>query len=201
MIIKYPKTGYIAALVVFVLGISALGYLIYYGITNYSEEYQRMAAPGKQVLQLNKPGQYTIFYEFVSEFNGKYYDTSEVPPDMTYIVTDMSTGSQVTIKHPYGKTTYNLSDHYGVSVKDFDITKPGKYELAAQYNSLQEGPEVVLAIGQSHIGAIVACIFGGFALLFVTLGLSFLIAIVTFIRDRNRKQQQPVTQGMGPFIQ
>ncbi|MGE5418430.1 MAG: hypothetical protein ACM3UZ_16950 [Acidobacteriota bacterium] len=192
---------HIVAVVIFVLGMSALGYLIFHGLTNYNVEYQRITAPGQHELKLDKVGKYTIFYEYYSVLNGKEYNNSSSNPDLLYAVTDLSTGKQIKLTAPEGASTYESDEHEGRSILEFDVAKPGKYEIAARYEDVEEGPELVLAVGQDFILQIILCFLGGITLLTFTVGGAFWIWPPSEGGIPKQTAESFRTRNMGPYIE
>ena len=79
---------------------------------------------------------------------------------------------------------------------DFKIDRPGIYEIAAQYPEGQEGPEVVLAVGQGFTMRVLTTVFGGLAIVFGSIGLAVAIAVITFLKRMRaeRAVQRPDAQ-------
>lgn len=192
---------HIVSAIIFVLGMSALGYLIFYGWTHYNVEYQRITVPGQHELMLDKPGTYTIFYEYYSVLNGKEYNNSSSTPDLLYAVTDLSSGKQLKLTAPQGSSTYESDEHEGRSLLEFDVLKPGKYEVAARYEDVEEGPELVLAVGQDFILQIILCFLGGIMLLTFTVGGAFWIWPPTDYSGSQPSKPSFRNRSMGPYIE
>ncbi|MGO8917215.1 MAG: hypothetical protein ACLQJR_15015 [Stellaceae bacterium] len=139
----------------------------------------RMIAPGEVEITL-QPGSYTLFHEFRSVLNGRYYESDDVSGLNLHI--NSSNGEPIALRGG-ANANYEIAGHAGVSVADFDIDEPGTYTFVSAYNR-RNGPEAVLAVGQGVIGRIFALVLGTIAIAFAGVGSGIAIASITYVKRR-----------------
>jgi hypothetical protein len=81
-----------------------------------------------------------------------------------------------------------LGNRAGRSVLEFNIERPGLYQVSATYPDDGDGQRVVLAIGQGVAGIITATVIGGLAAIFGSILLAGIIALVIFVQRRRAKK-------------
>jgi len=176
------------AAAVFVAGCVYFGVFLWQNISRIGENLTQVVVPGKSQLTLSKPGKYTIFYEHQSVVGNKVYSTGQELSGLECSLVSMDTGAEIALSPSAMNSTYSLGSRSGVSVFDFQIERPGAYELSAQYSEGREGPEVVLAIGQGFAEDIFKTVFGALGILFGSIGLAVAIIVITLIkRDKAKK--------------
>jgi hypothetical protein len=84
-----------------------------------------------------------------------------------------------------------------VAVLDFEIEAPGEYELSVEHTE-GSGPQLVLSWGKGFNKRLLGTVFSGIGVMFVTLGLSISLAVVTLIRQIRAKRQAGESGGISP---
>ena len=79
----------------------------------------------------------------------------------------------------------------------FNINQPGIYEFSASYPQGQEGPEIVLAMGQGFMKKLLGTIFGGLALFFGSIAIAIAITVVTLLKRKRAREQWESNYGYG----
>ncbi len=177
------------AAAVFVAGCVYFGVFLWQNISRIGENLARVVVPGKSQLTLSKPGKYTIFYEHQSVVGSKVYSTSRDLSGLECSLVSKDTGADIALSPSTMNSTYSLGSRSGVSVLEFQIEGAGTYELSAHYSEGQEGPEVVLAVGEGFAQDILKTVFGALGILFGTIGLAVAIVVITLIkRDKAKKR-------------
>ena len=155
------------------------------GLTGMAQSLTRVVAPGTFDLNLDKPGQYTVFHEYESVVGGQVYSNPGGLDGLTCTLTDKATGRSIPVVAASASATYSMGSYAGRSVFDFTIPSPGVYTLTAQYAGGAAGSQAVLSIGHGFMGSVVGQILKLFvaigALIFSIL-LSTLIFILTIVR-------------------
>lgn len=177
------------AAVVFISGWVLFGLFFYRNLSGISSKLQQVVVPGKTELSLNRPGSYTIYYEQESVVGSKVYSTSRSLSGLECTVTAKATGEEVALSRAAVSSRYSVGGRSGYSVFDFKIDRPGIYEIAAQYPEGQEGPEVVLAVGQGFTMRVLTTVFGGLAIVFGSIGLAVAIAVYTAVKRHKAMRQ------------
>lgn len=179
----------LAALVV-ITGLLIFGWMAYSALSDMGGDLVQMAAPGTAELDLDKVGEYTIFYEDVSVVEGRFYSTGEtVPPGLVIELLDLSTGEKLELSPPFGSSTYTFAGRSGRSIAAFEIDHPGVYRMTASYPPGREGPQVVLAVGTGLFGGIISKIVVAIAALFGSIVIGAAI-LISGERKREREEER-----------
>jgi len=173
----------------FISGWLLFGLFLFRNLSRISSELQQVVVPGKTELSLNRPGSYTIYYEYESVVGSKVYSSSRSLSGLECTVASKAMGQEVTLSRTAVSSRYSVGGRSGYSVFDFKIDRPGIYEISAQYPEGQEGPEVVLAVGQGFTMRVLTTVFGGLAIVFGSIGLSVAIAVYTAVKRHKALRQ------------
>jgi len=137
----------------------------------------RAIFPGEVVVPIAAPGNYVIYYESPSEFDGRVFDTGSRVPGMKFTVINNDTEEKLPVDRPSVSETYNINGRRGRSVLEFRVFKPGSYTVVGRYEDGQANQEAVIAVGNVHIARLALLIIAGiFSIL--TLGSGALLIIV-----------------------
>ncbi len=168
---------YLTPIVAIAIGVVVFGFFLYKSLSDLSASLTQTLMPGTTEVSLAKPGNYTVFHEYKSVFDGTHYSSSMDLSGLQCSLVSVSTGKTVKLNEPSGSAKYTLADRSGISVFAFIINQPGLYEFTCGYAEGREGPETVLAIGIAFFGDLINMIFVGFLIL----GASALTAVAAFI--------------------
>lgn len=182
--IKPRKYWYVISVLIFIIGISAFVLWLVKGLSGITNGNQQFVVPGRSEIFLSEPGKYEIFYEYRSVINGKVYLTEKTLLGLQCTLKDKATDQFISMENPSISSNYSLGGRAGISVLEFTVKKAGIYVLSAQYSSGKEGQEAVLAIGKSVGEKIFSVIIVGIAILILTMALSIVIFVVTFLMRR-----------------
>lgn len=163
-------------MVIILAGLLSIVFLIIGFVKGSQNDTFRIVVPGEKMMNLTKPGAYTIFYEFRSVVNGKSYTTESNLVGLRCALVNMSTGKEVLLLEPSGYTHYNNWDREGTSVLEFKIKKPGKYQFEGWYEKGKTGEKVVLAISPED-GRLFILILECIGIFIAAVGVSVLMAI------------------------
>ena len=155
------RKGYVAAAVLFVLGLTAAGAFLFLRLPDLGEGIQQVVVPGATELRLEEPGGYTIYHETGVTVDGRYYASDEVA-GLAVSITDPG-GAPIEVRGAGTTTSYEFGGRKGRSVL-----------------GVSHGFGQGLAI---TIGGTLALAFGSAS---VALGL----AIVTFVRRHRARRGQ-----------
>jgi uncharacterized membrane protein len=150
------------------------------------EDGTQFVAPGRHALML-KPGNHVVWNDHLTVFGGRSYHSSKQLPDgVQFTVT--GSGGAVTLRRASGASYKGLNNER-VSVMQFDVAQPGRYEIAVQGDFEPR----VFSVGPDHIGAVLWTVFGAVATLFVSWGAGIGIAAWAFIRREQAREAAPRT--------
>lgn len=177
---------------VFIIGIAAFIIILIKGIFSSVDQIDtRVVVPGTEVIELEGTGKYNIYFEHRSVVDGKVFETSNINGLMCTLK-NTATGEFINLTNPSLSSNYSVGGRKGYSIFEFSITKRGSYELTAWYES-GDGEEAVLAISKGLGSSILKIVFLCLGILFVTIGLSLTIFIVT-LRKRRKANNTKLNQ-------
>ncbi len=186
--IKPTRWYYGLAVVVFIIGGSLFTLFLFNSLRGLTEALTQVVVPVKSDITFPGAGKYTIFYEYQSVVGNRLYFTGERLSGLQCTLTSKVTGHRIALSRPSARSTYSLGGRKGVSVLEFNIDQPGIYEFSASYPRGQEGPEVVLALGQGFLKNLMGTIFGGLALFFGSGGIAIAIIVATALKRQKAKK-------------
>lgn len=141
-----PSRWYYAlAALIFLAGATLSAWFLFSSLTSMGSQLQQFSAPGSAELLLENSGEYTIFFEEETYFNGTFYSAEQNVSGLRLEVKERDSGQKLPLYSPAGSFTYSLGGRTGRSIAAFTVDRPGAYELSASYKD--QGPEVVLAVG------------------------------------------------------
>lgn len=177
------KAGYWLAPLPLLVGIAIALWVGLGAVAEVSHAFTRIVAPGTGVVAFEKPGNYTIFHESESVVDGRVYVAKNIS-GMKVDVAPEAGGAAIAVHPPSVHSTYTLGGSSGESMLEFAVAEPGRYRVTAAYQSGQDGPKTVLAIG----GGVIGTIFRAVAIVLVAIlfgfGLSLALLLTTYFRRR-----------------
>jgi uncharacterized membrane protein len=181
---RVPGSGwYILAGALALGGVFAAAGMVAWLVATWEESIQ-FVAPGRHALTL-KSGNHVVWNDHLTVFEGRSYRSSKQLPDgVQFTVT--GSGGPLTLRRASGASYKGLNTER-VAVMQFDVAKPGRYEIAVQ----GDFPPRVFSVGPDHIGAVLWTVFGAIAVLFVSWGAGIGIAAWAFIQREQAREAAP----------
>jgi len=182
---RVPGSGwYVLAGALAVGGILAAAGMVAWLVLAWEDGVQFLA-PGRQALML-KAGNHVIWNDHVTVFEGRSYRSSrELPGGVQVTVTD-SGGADVALRSASGMS-YKGSSTERVAVMQFDVPRPGRYEIAVRGDFQPR----VFSVGPDHVGAVLWTVLGALAALFVGWGAGIGIAAWAFLQREHAREAAP----------
>jgi hypothetical protein len=186
------RTKYMLGSVLGVIGIIGFILFVVFLFRQIKEQSPKiqLVVPGAHEIELNKPGKYTIFYEYRSVVDTRVFMTGEaLPAELLVTLYSRAGANEVELDRPAMNNTYNMGGRAGISLLEFDIDSPGAYIVNARYAGGVEKPDIVLAIGQFKIFGV---IFGAIGIFFVSLIIAVtgcVIVLVAYLKSRKLKKE------------
>ena len=186
------------AVLIIILGFVAFAEYLFAGVSSTESGLMQLTAPGSAELNLKVPGEYTIFYESQSYFNGSVYNTGgQMPGGLKIIVSEKASGETLATYTATG-TTYSMGGRSGQSITTFKVERPGLYWINTSYAKVP-GPEVVLAVGKGFVEGIFHLITVAMLLLFGSIAIAAVITFVTYTRRKKafllQKEEEKMIRG------
>ncbi len=155
----------------------------------------RAIFPGEVTVSFSAPGEYEIYYENISEFDGRVFDTGSRVPGLAFTVTDNETGETIAVQRPSMSEKYEINGRRGRAVLQFHVARPGSYKIAARYDDNEQHEEAVFAVGNPHIARLAVLIIGGIFCILAFGGGSVLVIVLieTWRYSSKRKLQAAAT--------
>jgi hypothetical protein len=185
------------AVLIIILGFLAFAGYLFTGISSTQNGLMQLTAPGDAELNLKEPGEYTIFYENQSYFNGSVYNTGGQIPGLKIGVSEKASGETLNTYTAAG-TTYSMGGRSGQSITAFRVERPGLYWINTSYPRVP-GPEVVLAVGKGFVEGIFHLITVAMLILFGSIAIAAVITFVTYTRRKkailSQKEEEKMIRG------
>jgi len=179
-----PSLWYYAlAVLIVVSGFAAFAGLLYSGISGSVEGLIQIKAPGNAELNLSGSGEWTVFYENNSYFDGKIYSTGEEISGLEIQVREKATGLDLAVYPAKVSHSYSLGSRSGRSILAFQAERAGLYQINSSY-SARIGPEIMLSVGKGMAEGLISSIAISMALLFGSIVLASIVAYYTFSRRK-----------------
>jgi hypothetical protein len=177
------------AILIIIVGFIAFAGFIFTSVSDMGESLMQVEVPGSADLDLEEPGEYTIFYENQTYFNGKFYSTDEQIPSLQINVSEIATGSYLKTYPSPGSFTYDFGSRSGRAITSFKVDRPGNYRINASYSE-GPGPDVVLAVGKGIVEGIFSSILTSLAALLGSIAVAAIISFVTYTRRKKALTQK-----------
>jgi len=178
---KVNRGFFKSAILIFTVGIIALTAFIIYSVIGIKDSMQKVEVPTNQTLYFKDSGKYTVFYEYNDDIQ-EQLNNDEVKK-LNVTLTDNNTNSIVQIFKVSGKSNYSSIGRGGKSFLEFNIEKPGNYDLDAAYKD-NSGGKLTLAIARDFTKRILITVFGSIAILFGTISIGIFIIASSIRKNR-----------------
>ena len=171
------KGWYWAAGIIAAASTAAVVALVVWLVLSFDSN-QQFLVPGRHTVELSEPGEYVVWNDHRTVFDGRTYDESEkLPAGIKIAVVDVASGKELAVASTSG-STFSSGTTERVSFAQFTIERPGRYEIA-----VTGAPEPrVFSVGKDMALQIVGVIFGSFALLLGGYSAAAGIAIWAYIK-------------------
>ncbi|HQQ36834.1 MAG TPA: hypothetical protein PK602_01910, partial [Methanothrix sp.] len=174
---------YALAIFIVLSGFAAFAGLLYSGISDSVSGLMQIIAPGNAELNLSESGEWTIFYENNSYFDGKVYSTGEEISGLEIRVREKATGIDQAVYPANLSHSYSLGSRSGRSILAFQAARAGVYQFNSSYPD-SAGPEIMLAVGKGMAEGLFSSIALSMALLFGSILLASIVAYYTYSRRK-----------------
>ncbi|MBW3595620.1 MAG: hypothetical protein KY391_08590 [Actinobacteria bacterium] len=183
--VRPPKSRYLIALVLFLLLFVPALVAFLNGLDGITEGLIRVPVPGEADVDL-EAGKWTVFYEYVGEFEGRTYVTSIETPGISVVVTGRD-GQQLPVVSSNSSFNYNTGGHSGYSIGEFRTDYDGTHRVTTMLTDPGESGPYLIAIGRD-LGKATALLVLGILGMLASGFVAFIAWLVVFImRYRARK--------------
>lgn len=187
--IRPSRWFYLMALALIAAG-AVCGYkLLFRAINTMQVGLTQAVFPGEITVSFAAPGNYQIFYEDHSEFNGRVFDTGSRVPGLKFTVTNSETGETLSLHRAAISETYEMNGRSGRLVLQFHVAKPGSYKVAANYDDDQQHEDAVFAVGNFQFGRFTLLLLEGIFSIFGFGGGAVLVIVLIEVRRYSSKRK------------
>jgi hypothetical protein len=179
---RIPGQGwYVLAGAVALAGFLAAAALIVSLVLRYDRGTQ-FVAPGSKVLELAQ-GKHVLWNDYVTMFEGRAYEAGKNLPDGAQITVTDGSGASLSLRGASG-ASFRSGSRESVSVIEFEVTRPGRHEIAVRGNFAPR----VFSVGPDFVWVMLCSIFGAIGSVLLGIGAGVGIAAWAFLaRDRARE--------------
>jgi hypothetical protein len=167
------------------------GYKIFSVALHTTQGLTRAIFPGEMAVSFATPGDYEIYYESPTEFEGRVFNTGRRVPGMKFTLINNDTEDTLPIDKPHIGETYQIGGRRGRSVLEFRVFTPGSYTVVGRYDDEQANQEAVFAVGNLHIARLAFLTIGAiFSILLLAGGALLIIVLVEARRSSAKRKMQ-----------
>jgi len=178
---------FVIAGVIAIAGFGASGFYVYSCLSTFESQLKRVVVPGSALLDLDQPGNYTIYHEQPGMVDSEVQE-SVLTPGLRIALTSDATGNGVPLDNARSTMSYSVSGRRGTSILAFTIDRPGKYRLSGRLPGEETGPKVLLTVEHGAVNILLRTIFGAVAMAFAGLGIAgTIVGITIWQRMKARK--------------
>jgi len=178
---KVNRGFFKSAILIFTVGIVIFTAFIIFSVTGIKNSMETIDVPTIHTFSFKDTGKYTVFYEYNGEIQEQLnYDESK---KLNVTLTENSTNSLVPISKVSGKSNYSSIGRGGKSFLEFNIEKPGNYELDADYKE-RSGGKLNLTIAHEFTKRVLVTVIGSIAILFGTISIGIFIIVSSIRKNR-----------------
>ena len=171
---------------IFFVGTALTALIIITQFYRYFEEPRQFLIPGTGTMTFEKSGPYTIYYEYLSEYNDRKFDTGKAFIDIEPELRNKQTGDEIYLSR--ARITFNRyifgPNRDAIALLNFNIEKPGEYEFTADLIKDDNVTEVVLSIAPDYIHIALVTMSWSIPLLFLTIIASIVAVLITYFKRR-----------------
>ncbi len=171
---------------IFFVGTALTALIIITQFYRYFEEPQQFLIPGEGSITFEKAGAYTIYYEYLSEYDGRRYETGKAFIDIEPELRNKQTGEKIHFSR--ARITFNRyifgAHRDAIALLNFRLDEPGEHRFKASLINSKPGTEIILSIAPDYIHIALITLGWTIPLLFITIIASIVAILVTFFKRR-----------------
>ncbi len=171
---------------IFFVGTALTALIIITQFYRYFEEPRQFLIPGEGTIAFERAGAYTIYYEYLSEYNSQIFDTGKAFIDIKPELQNKKTGEVIDLSR--ARITFNRyifgTHRDAIALLNFRIEKEGEYQFRATLADDQEETEIILSIAPDYIHIALVTLSWSVPLFFLTIIASIVAILVTYFKRR-----------------
>src|SRR5476649_8451 len=136
---------FVIAGVIAIAGFVASGFHVYSCLNTFESQLKRIVVSGSVLLDLDQPGNYTIYHEQSGMLDGEVQE-SVLTPGLRIALTSDATGKEVPLDNARSTMSYSFFGRRGASILVFTIDRPGTYRLSGRLPGGGTEPKASLTV-------------------------------------------------------
>jgi uncharacterized Tic20 family protein len=191
--IRPKRLWYIVALLVFTVPMIAGVFSMYSVFQSYISGGTRLMVPGETDLQINKPGNYLIYYE-TNAFSAFNMANNQLGRNFGITIMDLVTGYELALKRP----EFSGTETFGTTIRQ--VIAKVQFDTLGTYSAIVDG-EIPsgdgLLIRKFDIAELIKSMLWVFGLIFLGFIAGPVMALVVLVKRQHYKQihrGEPITE-------
>ena len=174
---RIPAVGWYAlAGAIFLLGVALAAAMVWRFAADI-EPPARFLAPGEAQVMLAKPGDYILWHEHRTVYDGRTYDVAPQMPDGTRYRVRGPEGDIILLQGYRGMSSQDGAGS-SISVGRFEAALPGPYRVSVEGNFERR----VMAVGENRLWPILTLAGEAFVVLILATGVAIALGLYGFLR-------------------
>lgn len=161
-----------------VFSVVAFLYILLTGVFGLPEQLKQLKLPGKTTLTLEKAGNYTVFHEYHSEFEGQPINSSNQPVEALILTVTDASGTTFEVQPTSMGSEYQIMGRKGYGLYDLQLPQPGEYTFEGHWPDDNPGGVVVLSLAVGFTMEILKLIGMALAALFIPGAIAAMLLMV-----------------------
>ena len=191
--IRPKRLWYVVAILFFLVPMIAAGSTIFNTIDSFISGGIRLMVPGETDFQINKPGNYMVFYE-TRTFTGFNMANNQLSRNVGIAIMDLATGDELELKTAGINMTEEFGTTFRKAIAEVQFDSLGAY-TATVFGEIPTGDGLLLRrydlveVGKSFAGA--------FVLFFLGIIAGPVTALVVFVKRQNYRRihrDEPISE-------
>jgi uncharacterized Tic20 family protein len=191
--IRPKRLWYVVAILFFLVPMIAAGSTIFNTIDSFLSGGIRLMVPGETDFQINKPGNYMVFYE-TRAFTGFNMANNQLSRNVGIAIMDLATGDELELKTAGINMTEEFGTTFRKAIAEVQFDSLGAY-TATVFGEIPTGDGLLLRrydlveVGKSFAGA--------FVLFFLGIIAGPVTALVVFVKRQNYRRihrDEPISE-------
>jgi hypothetical protein len=175
---------------IFFTGTALTALIIITQFHRYLDEPMQIPAPGHATIAFERTGPYTVYYEYLSEYDGRRFDTGKAFIDLDAELRSTDTAEPVYLSR--ARITFNryiFGPHRdAIALLNFRVDTKGEYEFIVSLPNDHEDADLVLSVAPDYIRIALVTIGWSIPLFFLTIMASIIAVLITYFKRRETIQ-------------
>ena len=133
------------------IGVIACGFAVFYGLLLHglgvtNQTRIQVPAPGSSIIEIERPGMYTLFHEYKSYLGDRVFDGLPNRNGLDIRIVPEPGGEAIATQRADTMKPYTARRKKGIPLLQFEIAEPGRYVVTSEYREGIEPVDTVLSV-------------------------------------------------------